>query len=107
MCEPWKFSHTFSGTDVAITGFCLVTDGTFPTVKCLVLEILNDCPIKTIHAFFSKGLAVYGCLQVQNLPISLAPYLTFQMVYFLFLFCFFLFCFFFFFFRKGLNVKQV
>ncbi|KAF8546588.1 hypothetical protein OG21DRAFT_1479657 [Imleria badia] len=33
----------------------LVADGTFPTVKCLIPKILNDCPVKTIWAFFRKS----------------------------------------------------
>ena len=35
-----------------ITGFQLVADGTFPTARRLVPEILDDCPIKTICGFF-------------------------------------------------------
>ena len=50
--ESWEFSHTLSGTDAVITGFRLVADGTFPTVKRLVPEILNDCPVRTIREFF-------------------------------------------------------
>ena len=46
---PW---HDSDGTDVAITGFCIVTDGRFLTVRHLVPEILDDCPIKTMCAFF-------------------------------------------------------
>jgi len=36
-------------------GFHIVADGTFPTAKRLVLEILDDCPVKTICAFFHKS----------------------------------------------------
>jgi len=36
------------------TGFRMVADGTFQTAKRLVPEILNDCPVKTIRAFFRK-----------------------------------------------------
>ena len=42
----------FSGTDAVMTGFCLMEDGTFPTAKRLVPEILNDCLARTIQAFF-------------------------------------------------------
>ncbi|KAI6138250.1 hypothetical protein BKA82DRAFT_4021275 [Pisolithus tinctorius] len=34
--------------------FCTASDGTFLTTKCLVPQILDDCPVKTIHAFFRK-----------------------------------------------------
>ncbi|KIK81045.1 hypothetical protein PAXRUDRAFT_157027 [Paxillus rubicundulus Ve08.2h10] len=34
--------------------FCNAGDGTFPTVKCIVPEILGACPIQMIHAFFCK-----------------------------------------------------
>jgi hypothetical protein len=58
---PWRDSD---GTDAAITGFRVVADSRFMTARCLVHEILDDCPIKTMRAFFSKKLAIYGCLQV-------------------------------------------
>ncbi|KAG8218240.1 hypothetical protein J3R82DRAFT_3837 [Butyriboletus roseoflavus] len=32
-----------------------MTDGTFPTAKCLISKILDDFPIKTICAFFQKS----------------------------------------------------
>ena len=37
------------------TGFHVAADGSFPTAKCLVPEILDNCPAKTIHAFFRKS----------------------------------------------------
>ena len=37
------------------TGFHIAADGTFPTAKRLVPEILDDCPVKTICAFFRKS----------------------------------------------------
>ncbi|KAF8580621.1 hypothetical protein K439DRAFT_1356652, partial [Ramaria rubella] len=32
----------------------MASDGTFPTAKRLVPEILDSCPVKTIWAFFGK-----------------------------------------------------
>lgn len=37
------------------TGFRIAADGSFPTAKRLVPEILDDCPVKTIRAFFRKS----------------------------------------------------
>ena len=81
VCESWEFSHTFSGTDVAITGFHLVVDGTFPTMKCLIPEILNDCPVRTIWAFFQKSwqymdayryeIHKYICITISIIPNGL------------------------------------
>lgn len=33
----------------------MAADGTFPTAKRLVPQILDDCPVKTIRAFFRKA----------------------------------------------------
>ena len=46
---PW---HDSDGTDAAITGFHIMADGRFLTARCLMPEILDDCPIKTMRAFF-------------------------------------------------------
>ncbi|KAI9568928.1 hypothetical protein HD554DRAFT_2204886 [Boletus coccyginus] len=35
--------------------FWVVVDSTFPTVHCLIPEILGNCPIKTIQGFFWKS----------------------------------------------------
>jgi len=47
------------------TGFRIASDGTFPTAKRLVPEILDDCPVKTICAFFHKSwryMDAYRCV---------------------------------------------
>ena len=49
---PWRDSD---GTDAAITGFRVVADGRILTARRLVPEILDDCPIKTMRAFFRKS----------------------------------------------------
>ena len=37
------------------TGFRIAADGSFPTAKRLVPEILDNCPAKMIRAFFRKS----------------------------------------------------
>ncbi|KIJ25046.1 hypothetical protein M422DRAFT_274055 [Sphaerobolus stellatus SS14] len=39
---------------MVLKGLRAAADGTFPTAKRLVPEILDSCPVKTIHAFFKK-----------------------------------------------------
>jgi len=39
----------------SFSGMRTLTDGTFPTGKRLVLELLDACPVNTIRAFFHKA----------------------------------------------------
>ena len=51
---PWTCDITDGRCIAPITGFRLAADGTFPTARRLVPQILDDCPIKTIRGFFRK-----------------------------------------------------
>lgn len=41
--------------NVKTAGYRVAADGTFPTAKRLVPQILDDCPVKTIRAFYRKA----------------------------------------------------
>ncbi|KAF8547211.1 hypothetical protein OG21DRAFT_1472573 [Imleria badia] len=52
-----------------ITGFRLVANGTFATAKCLVPEILDDCPIKTMRARVGGTWMLTGALMRNRLNL--------------------------------------
>jgi len=59
-----------------ILGLRAASDGTLPTAKRLVPEILDNCPVKTIRAFFRKSwryMDAYRCVLISlNLFLLIA-----------------------------------
>lgn len=53
--NSWLCDILISRCDRDITGFQITSDGKFPTAKCLIPEIRDACPTKTIRAFFHKS----------------------------------------------------
>ena len=72
---------------ISAAGLRTATDGTFPTAKRLVPEILDSCSVKTIRAFFRKSWRYMDAYQWVRCYLGLSS----SLIYLL---------------RKGLNAKQ-